>query len=96
MEDIAAADYRSVSDVNCIYVETVQDPEGYTQRYWVKMCIRDSPKEVKEELHEELEELKEHGHHGHHPADKPEDDGKTAVSYTHLIIFIFKCTISFL
>ena len=35
------------------------------------------PKEVKEELHEELEELKEHGHHGHHPADKPEDDGKT-------------------
>ena len=37
MEDIAAADYRSVSDVNCIYVETVQDPEGYTQRYWVSV-----------------------------------------------------------
>ena len=35
MEDIAAADYRSVSDVNCIYVETVEDPDGYTQRYWV-------------------------------------------------------------
>lgn len=28
VEDIAAADYRSVSDVNCIYVETVQDPGG--------------------------------------------------------------------
>ena len=37
VEDIAAADYRSVSDVNCIYVETVQDPEGYTQRYWVSV-----------------------------------------------------------
>lgn len=35
VEDIAAADYRSVSDVNCIYVETVEDPDGYTQRYWV-------------------------------------------------------------
>ena len=30
VEDIAAADYRSVSDVNCIYVETVEDPDGYT------------------------------------------------------------------
>ena len=37
VEDIAAADYRSVSGVNCIYVETVQDPEGYTQRYWVSV-----------------------------------------------------------
>ena len=35
VEDIAAADYRSVSDVNCIYVETAEDPDGYTQRYWV-------------------------------------------------------------
>ena len=34
---IAAADYRSVSGVNCIYVETVQDPEGYSQRYWVSV-----------------------------------------------------------
>ena len=37
VEDIAAADYRSVSGVNCIYVETVQDPDGYTQRYWVSV-----------------------------------------------------------
>ena len=36
-EDIAAADYRSVSGVNCIYVETVQDSEGYSQRYWVSV-----------------------------------------------------------
>lgn len=52
--------------------------------FFVTLCIVAAvaarvvfPKEVKEELHEELEELKEHGHHGHHPADKPEDDGKT-------------------
>ena len=37
------------------------------------------PKEVKEELHEELEELKEHGHHGQHP-DEPEDGGKAGES----------------
>ena len=37
VEDIAAADYRSVSGVNCIYVETVQDSEGYSQRYWVSV-----------------------------------------------------------
>ena len=37
VEDIAAADYRSVSGVNCIYVETAQDPDGYTQRYWVSV-----------------------------------------------------------
>ena len=37
MEDFAGADSRSVADVNCIYVETVQDPEGYTQRYWVSV-----------------------------------------------------------
>ena len=36
------------------------------------------PKEVKEELHEELEELREHGRHGEHaprsdaPADSPD------------------------
>ena len=29
--------FRVSSDVNCIYVETVQDPEGYTQRYWVSV-----------------------------------------------------------
>ena len=41
------------------------------------------PKEVREELHEELEELKEHGHHGGHGehaaaedpnGDKPRED----------------------
>ena len=33
------------------------------------------PKEVREELHEELEELKEHGHHESHPhQDKPSQD----------------------
>lgn len=37
VEDIAAADYRSVSGVNCIYVETARDPDGYTQRYWVSV-----------------------------------------------------------
>ena len=34
------------------------------------------PKEVKEELHEELEELKEHGHHAEHGDKTPEDGGK--------------------
>ena len=29
------------------------------------------PKEVREELHEELEELKEHGHHDHHHSQPP-------------------------
>lgn len=37
VEDIAVADYRSVSGVNCIYMETAQDPDGYTQRYWVSV-----------------------------------------------------------
>ena len=36
-EDIAAADYRTASGVNCIYVETCQDAQGYTQRYWVSV-----------------------------------------------------------
>ena len=34
-EEITAADYRSVSGVNCIYVETAASPTGYVQRYWV-------------------------------------------------------------
>ena len=37
VEDIAVADYRSVSDVNCIYVETAEDSLGYVQRYWVSV-----------------------------------------------------------
>ena len=36
-ERIAQADYRMVSDVRCIYVETAEDDWGYTQRYWVSV-----------------------------------------------------------
>ena len=36
-EQIAQADYRMVSDVRCIYVETAEDDWGYTQRYWVSV-----------------------------------------------------------
>ncbi len=36
-EHIAQADYRMVSDVRCIYVETAEDDWGYTQRYWVSV-----------------------------------------------------------
>lgn len=34
---IAAADYRTISGVNCIYVETAEDPDGYVLRYWVSV-----------------------------------------------------------
>lgn len=34
---IAQADYRAVSDVRCIYVETAEDDRGYVQRYWVSV-----------------------------------------------------------
>ena len=34
---ITQADYRTVSDVRCIYVETAEDEWGYTQRYWVSV-----------------------------------------------------------
>lgn len=34
---IAAADYRTISGVNCIYVETAEDPAGYVLRYWVSV-----------------------------------------------------------
>lgn len=33
--DIAMADYRAISGVNCIYVETVENADGYIERYWV-------------------------------------------------------------
>ena len=33
--DIAMADYRAISGVNCIYVETVENADGYVERYWV-------------------------------------------------------------
>lgn len=36
-ESIAAADYRSLSDILCIYVETTADENGYVTRYWVEV-----------------------------------------------------------
>lgn len=36
-ETIVQADYRVVSDVRCIYVETAENAWGYTQRYWVSV-----------------------------------------------------------
>ena len=37
VERIAAADYRALEGVNCIYVETSPDEAGYTERYWVSV-----------------------------------------------------------
>ena len=37
IERIAAADYRALESVNCIYVETAPDERGYTDRYWVSV-----------------------------------------------------------
>ena len=37
VEQIVAADYRMISDVCCIYVETAEDPSGYVLRYWVSV-----------------------------------------------------------
>lgn len=34
---IETADYRSVSGVNCIYVETGEDDRGYVLRYWISV-----------------------------------------------------------
>ncbi len=36
-EQIAAADYRAISGVNCVYVETEADSMGYVLRYWVSV-----------------------------------------------------------
>lgn len=36
-DDIAAADYRTLDTLNCIYVETAPDETGYTERYWVSV-----------------------------------------------------------
>lgn len=36
-ERIAAADYRTFSDEDCIYVETAADEDGYVLRYWVSV-----------------------------------------------------------
>lgn len=35
--DIAAADYRVLDGLNCIYVETVPDDAGYTDRYYISV-----------------------------------------------------------
>ena len=37
VETIATADYRVISGVNCIYVETAADEDGYVLRYWVSV-----------------------------------------------------------
>lgn len=37
VEEITLADYRVLSDVSCIYVETAEDSWGYTLRYWVSV-----------------------------------------------------------
>ena len=34
---IAAADYRALEEVNCIYVETAPDAGGYVARYWISV-----------------------------------------------------------
>lgn len=34
-ECITFADYRKYEDVSCIYVETLADENGYSERYWV-------------------------------------------------------------
>lgn len=36
-EDIAAADYRPLDALTCVYVETAADGSGYTTRYWVSV-----------------------------------------------------------
>lgn len=36
-EQIVTADYRTISGVNCIYVETGEDENGYSLRYWVSV-----------------------------------------------------------
>ena len=37
VEEIVEADYRTISEVNCIYVETGETAEGYALRYWVSV-----------------------------------------------------------
>lgn len=36
-EHIVTADFRTISDVECIYVETAEDETGYALRYWVSV-----------------------------------------------------------
>lgn len=35
--EIVTADYETLSDVNCIYVETAENEGGYSLRYWVSV-----------------------------------------------------------
>lgn len=37
VSQIETADYRSLSGVNCIYVETGEDENGYVMRYWISV-----------------------------------------------------------
>lgn len=37
VSQIETADYRSLSGVNCIYVETGEDENGYVMRFWVSV-----------------------------------------------------------
>ena len=37
VEMIATADYRMISDVDCIYVETYPDASDYVLRYWISV-----------------------------------------------------------
>ena len=37
VQRIALADYRLLETTDCIYVETVPDDGGYTERYWVSL-----------------------------------------------------------
>jgi len=37
VDRIAAADYRALEGVNCIYAETAPDEAGYLERYWVSV-----------------------------------------------------------
>ena len=39
-ETIAAADHRMISGMDCIYVETAADSDGYVLRYWVELDTR--------------------------------------------------------
>lgn len=37
MEEISAANYQTLSNMNCIYVETAADAYGYVLKYWVSV-----------------------------------------------------------
>jgi len=37
VETIAMADYRERDGLSCVYVETIEDGEGYVDRYWVSV-----------------------------------------------------------